>query len=218
MTITFRAAGTTIGSGFLDVPRPTGTIDGDLLILTSTEANGGFFTPGGWTLVDFVGPSSGPYTQTWWRIASSEPSTTQLTKPSAGAGAAVQLAYAGHDRAIRAHATATLNSGTTNLSPTPGLLSGMKTGDFGIICYGEHDGFPDSRTMSVPSGWNLRSGGTLNNYDGATHISFLVVDKLDGFSRPTTGQIGGGGASASWAVNSIAIAAPQDFPNFLPFF
>lgn len=91
MTITLRGQDNSQSNGAteLTVNRPTGTVDGDLLIMfcaTDDNAAAVLTPPSGWTQIstgtetDF-GPSATDFSsEMWWRQASSEPTTYQVTQ------------------------------------------------------------------------------------------------------------------------------------------
>jgi RHS repeat-associated protein len=77
-----------VGSGNLTLTKPTGTVDGDLLIMTaSTDLNAAenmtYTVPAGWTQLlantRSDASSAGTNLQTWYKIASSEPASYVVT-------------------------------------------------------------------------------------------------------------------------------------------
>ena len=88
-------ASSTAQSGTTDtiVTKPTGTVDGDVLVVALGTNEASPTNPGGWTLL--YGPTlvSAKYLSVWSKVASSEPSTwtwTSTSKGYIGQAAAIQ--------------------------------------------------------------------------------------------------------------------------------
>jgi hypothetical protein len=126
-TVALTASSTTV-----TISVPAAAVDGDLLLLSifGNSATGPSITdPTGWTLLDGptqAGSTSGPLSKVWYRIASSEPASYNITV-STSRWVGVMTAYSGVDTAtpfsshsIKAETVA--GTGHTTNSIVPGSI------------------------------------------------------------------------------------------------
>ena len=194
-------------SGFItmgtsaSVAKPSGTVDGDLLIgfMSGSGSNIHYSAPGGWTLIGMVSrDGSGIRVQAWYKIASSEPSSYNFTSSSANYIYANILRYSGADTSNPIHVYATTNgevsSSTMNTAAVVTTVENTKIIKYGAVEY-------ISAAPGTVSGYTSRDSGNSNS-----HHSFRVCDKdqaLTGTSDTNTMSSTG---SYSYAEMTIAIA------------
>ncbi len=174
----FNAGGNTWANS-ITLDKPSGTVDGDLLLLFyGEEAAASIFTspPSGWTMIDKLN-SLGGGNAVFYKIASGEPSSYTF-----GAGApmseryGVILRYSGVDTSNPIHISATTN-GLSNSTPTINTasvttsISNTKIVKFGLIA---HSCYACAVLPGTPSGYTSRA--TNSNYNEQWK-NWRVVDK-----------------------------------------
>lgn len=145
------------------ISRPTGTTDGDVLVLCQAS-NGGLLsaitTPSGWTQVaQLEGAGSSNLTaKAWVKLASSEGSSYGLAQQSGANSAAILICVeSGELPAV----TATSTSGSGTNVGTPGITPSMPTGlEIRFAAAGANG---SSRTFSPPAGFTEPSGADVNS-------------------------------------------------------
>lgn len=91
VTVVAESHNAVTGNTTLVVNKPTGTQDGDLMIMLATRTDDVIATPSGWTLKDSDTSASGTnkYSYLFYKVASSEGSSYSITTPAPGNNGAV---------------------------------------------------------------------------------------------------------------------------------
>lgn len=219
MALAFGGAATaTINStAAITVSVPSGTVNGDLLLLcAANSAPSTYATPAGWNIINAPGVPSWVQSSVWWRIASSEPAAYTVTAATNYQQVATIVRYTGHRAAtpIRASAAVT-SSGSSATSPTPGALPGLVSGDWGVVFYGYGAGASgQTPTFTPPAGWAERVD--IRSNSGSYEAALCVADRLDAASLgPATSTWSG-----HWGVSSVGIAmgVTAQPGSLMPFF
>jgi hypothetical protein len=212
MAIQFQAmsispASTSTSGPPLSVPRPSGTANGDLILLqvwSFVAANSTSLS--GWNALSTGG---GDRHSLYYRVANNEPTSWSVGGGS-GSGAeymAIALRYSGTDVVNPIRAYGQVAGGFSSTSPQPANLAGVGADDVTVIFYGTMFdkgipiGLPD---LSTPGGWTKRAdkSGIGASFDARV----IAVDKAAGVDRPTSSSTAAG---FSWGVASVALAAPS---------
>lgn len=228
MAIAFGSIATTTSntsSTTVVVPVPTGTANGDLLIMAaSNSAPTTFTTPAGWTLLDSnaniatAGFGSVAY---WYRVASSEPASYTITLGAAAAPiTATMVRYTGVSTTapIVSHGMA-VSTATSATSPAPPTLTGVAAGVMVVNLYlWDSNSATNAATLSTmpASPWTTRvNTGTPS---GGYNIDVGVTDQVFPSTHPTATA---SNATGIWGVESVALAvgtAAVPVPGFAAFF
>lgn len=201
-------------------PVPTGTVNGDLLLMFSANSGPGAYTnPTGWTLIQSQTKDGASDVEgaCWYRIASSEPASYTLTETTGSTTIITVMACytGGINSASPIRSSGVIASGATavSTSPTPVLLSTVGASDTVVIFYAYGDnasGATPTMTYPTTGGWTrqIAFGPVLISGHFATAIG--MIDQVDGTARPTASSSATGG----WAVFSVAIAnLPSNAPR-----
>lgn len=197
MAIAHRATASATATNTTDdgvtVSKPTGTVDGDVMLAWVTTSTGADITPpAGWTLIDLL-YSAGGLDKCYYKVASSEGASYAFTWTDSK-GTAIISSYSGVDNAdpiftyVRAHSAS--NTSTHGLwSPNP--MSTDPTEGMLVSFFSLSRG---STTTTQPSGWTLPANG--NPDTGGTGSS-------DTESATAYKSYSGGGISdTSWGTSN----------------
>lgn len=224
MAIAFGSSAQTVGTAHaatLTVSVPSGTVDGDLLLLVGiNDYPAQYTTPTGWTQLEDAFNPSWADCAIWWRTASSEPASYDLTAAGGYCSLAAIVRYTGAS-GIRAHSQVkSTAAGTT--SPAASVPTGVTATDMVVHCFGfvGSGTTPGAVAVTGPaSPWTTRLNpctSVANDYQ----VGLAVADQLGA----TTGPTASAGTSAWWVTPSVALtaaSAPPPVANsgaFLPFF
>lgn len=225
----------------LTISVPSGTTDGDFLLMVVTNSNPEPWNkPSGWTAL--VNPSgsvpgvSGSYpgstadagnddnySSAFYRIASSEPSSyTVAMSTGTSIMCGVMARYTGTSGLRAAAYTPTSNgSRAVSTSPSPAAIPGtMASDDLAIICYTyATDSQFASATLSGPTsgGWTNRITYGPTTKVGSTNeylSGLILVDKVAGTDTPTVSasQTGGFGIFSLALINAPSTPTNSTYP------
>ena len=192
--VTFESVATAAAnSNSIVVSRPTGTVDGDLLVgFVSGENDAGVLSaPGGWTQIFQIDNPGNFVSGAWYRIASSEPASLTFTSTVSHAMNAAVLRYSGADAAnpidvsaaIAAFGNPTAPSVTTTVANTVvlrvGTLEDSTVSDIGYppattgrvefdVAGGQVTGVADSAQASAGATGTAAFTGSTDDYVAAT--------------------------------------------------
>lgn len=234
-TITFRNAATAVttvtGATTLTVNKPTGVVDGDLMILTANQTAGTakFAPPAGWKSIETArgGFSFGAAgttdidTQVWYKTASSEASSYAVgCTTSSGSTSEMALtivAYTGlrSPYPIKLHASTWQSTAAVSTSIVPYVMPEVSADNLLVVIYSFGGDATGTMTVTPPGTFTSRSS-VVSAVATDFNAAIMVVDKLGGGSQPT--------ASASrvgcWTVHSLTLvgASVATASRFMPLF
>lgn len=196
MAIAFRAKSDNgnASGGALTVTLPTGTLDGDLIVVhgyLETDTNTWSSVGAGFTSVT-SGTNTGAFLiQAWWKIASSEPASWTWTPTTTGVWRSVNAAsYSGFSgSSVDIAGTTGQADAVIATSQTAPSITTITDGSLVLFCYGNFGGTAPASIGGFCT--NLRTG------TGGTTIG-------DAIKTPT------GATGTSWGVG----AGSQDYAAF----
>ncbi|MGH7745142.1 MAG: hypothetical protein ACREQ5_10130, partial [Candidatus Dormibacteria bacterium] len=217
-TISFRAAATAAtaahGTATITVNKPTGVVDGDLMLLAVANSSG--FTantaPAGWTSIsqhlgeynyglssavsDLVG-------QVWYKIASSEPSSYTVTCTTAAVISAAIVAYSGVRNPYPAdlHVATASTAAASTTGVVPYTLPQVRSDNLIVNIYMAGGDPSGTFTMTGPSSpWTQRAQ-IISSVASTFNAGITVSDQLNAATQPTAAT----SIAAASVVFSIAL-------------
>lgn len=189
---------------------PTGTANGDFLLMVVTDSNPVTWTqPSGWTLIGNAADAGNDdnFASAYWRIASSEPGSYTVSLSSATSPMCGVIARYTGTTGLRAsiYTPTSAQSTAVSTSQAPGTIPGtMAATDLAIICYTyASDSSSVSPTMTSPTtgSWTNRVTFGPTTASSSFKSGLILVDKIAGTDTPTASatQVGG------WAIFSLAL-------------
>lgn len=153
MTVAFRASATatnTNGTNGINVTvtKPTGTVNGDLMIaVTHGYTSDTFTAPSGWNFLTFVDDSTGLRSRAYWKIAASEGASYLWTFQPAAGGGSIGVSITSFSGAngidtwnVQVRSTANPQTGV-NLIPSQAAMR------YDVVCW--RDTVADTNTWSI---------------------------------------------------------------------
>lgn len=206
MAIQFATAATAIATGAvtsLTVNVPSGTVNGDQLILWATNGDGVTFnTPSGWTLLQQTNDQNIVDAAMWRRTAASEPASYAVTTGSATRIVAAILRYTGVNTIVleRGDTISSVGAGFSTTSTAPVAVSGVVATDMVMTAYHTGPENTANYTLTAPASgsWTQRVNivGTTTGFDPG----LVVVDKRGGTDVPTATA----SANNAWIETRVA--------------
>lgn len=200
MAIQFRAASTLayVTGSAETITKPTGTIDGDYMIMTVSDNNTSHtrLQPSGdWLEIPFANLTGATSVHLWWRKAASEPASYTLTSPSSILGyVSIVTLYSdtGDDIDVEALTSQTNSSSTNRTFPSVTFTSSAGM----LFCAG---------TLSINFSSTPPGGMTERVDAGQTGIRQYVMTKTISSSGATGTKVATGSAAASSCVSLALI-------------
>jgi hypothetical protein len=209
----------------LSVNKPTGVVDGDLMILAAGQSRGGavYTTPAGWNPIELAigGKLQGGTTgvndiagKVWYKIASSEASSYSIGCTIAGSTPQeMTLAIAAYRRVrnsapIKLHGSSWSSAlGTT--SPAPYALPQIKPDELIVMIYIVGGDASGSYTVTAPSSpWTQRVS-VVSAVASDFNVGIIVVDKPAAADQPTATS----SVSAAWHVAALCLKGAPNMPR-----
>lgn len=209
----------------LSVNKPTGVVDGDLMILAAGQSRGGavYTTPAGWLPIELAigGKLAGGTTgvndiagKVWYKIASGEAASYSIGCTIAGSTPQeMTLAIAAYRRprspaAIKLHGSSWSTAlGTT--SPAPYALPQVRSDDLVVMIYIVGGDASGSYTVTAPSSpWTQRVS-VVSAVATDFNVGIIVVDKPAASDQPTASS----SVSAAWHVAALCLKGPSNMPH-----
>lgn len=241
-TIAFRnassAATTTNGATTLNINKPTGVVDGDLMILVAAQTRGvaNWSPPAGWLPIETQtgGVSQGTTSQyqnistrVWYKYASSEGAsytvgcTVTGSTPQHYCLAIVAYSNVRSTNAIKLHGGVGMSS-ISLTSPALYDLMQVASDNLVVAIYTTGADTTGTYTVTPPSSpWNNRV--SINNAKASEfNANIVILDKLAASDRPTASA----SKSSSWTTHALSLVGapvstgPTDaqLSGFMPFF
>lgn len=220
MAPTFQSASTassTTSATSLVVSKPTGTVNGDLLVAVTavSQAPNALTFTGTWTPLYQDTPGFDGFNaidvslKIWFRVASSEPTSYTVGTSSAGGLSAAILRYANADT-VPIRMLSSVNSTTVlTTSPTPVAVLQQQSNDVVLNCYAfGTDTSVASATITPPSAdWTTRAN-TVTTGTGF-QCGLALTEKINASDFPTcTASVGSG-----WGVLSVVLLGTVGSPQ-----
>ena len=235
-TISFRNAATaaTVATGAttLTVNKPSGVVDGDLMILAAAQSRGWctFSPPAGWLPIDMAtagvgrAASGSDYNnlaaQLWYKIASGEGASYAVGCTNSGSSGTQEMAltiaaYSGTRSTypVKLHSS-TYSTAVVTTSPAPPAPAMLEANADNLVVniYMFGADATGSVSLTEPSGtWTQRSKVT-TAVASDFNACIAVVDKLGASDQPTASVVAGG----SWMVASLTIVGAPATPLVWP--
>jgi hypothetical protein len=216
------AAVASAGAASLAINKPSGVVDGDVMLLAVASSFLGVDTaPAGWIeLTDMAGgyshgTASNSYdvkTTFWYKVASSEGSSYTITLTTTQVTAAAIVAY----RGVRSAApvgmigeSVTNSTGATTTSPAPYTIPNVLSSHLIINFYTSgSDTNPGTSSVTGPSGTWTQRAQVSTSVASNPSSSITIADKLGAVDYPTATAA----TIQAWALLSVAlVGTPQLF-------
>ncbi|MGW2936054.1 hypothetical protein ACWDA7_30350 [Streptomyces sp. NPDC001156] len=218
MAIAFGSSSTNTAenAGSVTVSVPSGTADGDLLLLAVSVDTNGVTLSGvsGWTVLDnFNDTTDGERLFTYYRVASSEPSSYTITSsqsPVEMAGAI--LRYTGVDTTTPVHLHPTKTTKTNGTSLASPALTGAAGTDMSVLIWCHGAVSSGTYTQTLPgSPWTTRINLVTAFTGGSSfNVGIGVVDQIAATAAATDSVSKASGLMCT-AVALTAASGPAVF-------
>ena len=218
-------AGTAAGQANVVVNKPSGVVDGDVLLLAVTSTFLGVDTPpAGWTMLTAAtgayshGTASNVYdamTTVWYKVASGEGASYTIGLTTAQQTAAAIVAYRGTrlSSPVRMVGETNTNSGSaTTTSPTPYMLPGVVATNLVVNFYTSGGDAAGTPSVTGPSGTWTQRASVASSVASVGNASIVVADKLGATDYPTASAT----AAQGWGVFSVALVGIAEVNQVLP--
>jgi hypothetical protein len=209
----------------LSVNKPTGVVDGDLMILAAGQSRGGavYTTPAGWNPIELAigGKLAGGTTgvndiagKVWYKIASSEAASYSIGCTIAGSTPQeMTLAIAAYRRIrnpapIKLHGSSWSTAlGTT--SPAPYALPQITLDDLVVMVYIVGADASGIYTITAPSSPWVQRVSVVSAVATDFNVAIIIVDKPAAADQPTASS----SVSSAWHVAALCLKGTPNIPR-----
>lgn len=218
-------AGTATGGQALVIPKPAGTVDGDVLVAVvgqvSTSGSALITPPAGWLLLASQATANGQ-AELFYRVAASEGASYAFTVSGGDPHAAAGLiaSYVGMELSPTIDAVGSQHNASSTSATAPSVAPTV-SGDTLVCCYSA-DGTTNTTTItSTPPGGmteradTARFGSPISEYSVTVDVQVSLNDVLLGGTSPTgakTAALSAARENTGFAVLLRPVAAPPPPP------